>query len=277
MALGIIQTGENGEDQFHLQLETQSREQLEINGGTPWLPYKSDRWRSPFILLIDDVLNPGNLGAIIRSAYFLGVDAIAISTRTCAPLNSEAVKASAGAIEAIPILAVHDVETFLRNSAVDARWKLYCATTPGPELSLFASEQGSLKFTKMKNSRYQQLGERHQCTFNSPLGQGEPVILAIGGEQRGLSRSVTKNAFAFVQIMPGINALDVGVDSLNVSAASAILCAEFMRSSPASLTRPTSVARPTRGRDMDASYSGWKAEGAMNDLNKRCKMESDRR
>jgi 21S rRNA (GM2251-2'-O)-methyltransferase len=68
--------------------------------------------------------------------------------------------------------------------------------------------------------------------FSSPLGAGHPVILAIGGEQKGLDWRLTKQAYAFVQIAPGINQLDVGVDSLNVSAASAILCAEFMRSRP---------------------------------------------
>jgi 21S rRNA (GM2251-2'-O)-methyltransferase len=253
LALGAVQKEETGEERFNLELGAQSREQLEVNGGIPWLRYRSDGWRSPFVLLIDDVLIPGNLGAIIRSAYFLGVDAIAISARTCAPLNSEAVKASAGAIEAIPIFTVNDVESFLKNSAANGDWKVYCATTPDPAFSIFSSEKGSLVFTKQKDLRHRGSADRLEQTFSTPLGVGKPVILAIGGEQHGLSWKITRNAFAFVQITPGINQLDVGVDSLNVSAASAILCAEFMRSAPAGLVKPNRVAE----RDRDGARSHW--------------------
>jgi 21S rRNA (GM2251-2'-O)-methyltransferase len=238
LALGAVQTGETGEERFNLKLDNQSNEELAINGGIPWLSFRSDRWRSPFVLLIDDVLNPGNLGAIIRSAYFLGVDAIAISTRTCAPLNSEAVKASAGAIEAIPIFAIHNVASFLENSIANGYWRIYCATTPDPKCPAFSSEKGSLVFTTKTDWRettQSQNNKRFGPTFSSPLGVGHPVMLAIGGEQKGLDWKITRKAFAFVQIVPGISQLDVGVDSLNVSAASAILCAEFMRSKPGGL------------------------------------------
>lgn len=71
----------------------------------------------------------------------------------------------------------------------------------------------------------------YEAAFRSPLGAGRPVILAIGGEQKGLDWKIVNKAMAFVQIMPGSNKTDVGVDSLNVGAASAIICANFMSKS----------------------------------------------
>lgn len=210
-----------------------------INGNGSWQPFKSQGWRSPLVLLIDDVTNPGNLGAIIRSAYFLGVDAIALSTRTCAPLNADTVKASAGSMEAIPIFKIEDVGDFLEKSMADQGrpWDIYAATTPRqdgrPEDSRHQYQQGALLFT----SRNGQVSKRSMAVdtgsvFDSPLGVDRPVILAIGGEQKGLDYRIIRRAMAFVQILPTERIVDVGVDSLNVGAASAILCAEFMTRKP---------------------------------------------
>jgi len=176
------------------------------------------------------------LGAIIRSAYFLGVDAIAISTRSCAPLNAEAVKASAGAIEAIPILAIENESFFLKasgekTSSEDSRWLIYCATTPeAPEESAVASccTGAYVKYTKAHRRGVSP--DTHR-----PL-KSCPIILVVGGEHAGLPRHVTRLADAYVEVLPGVNTLDAGVDSLNVSVASAILCAEFLKP-PASISR----------------------------------------
>lgn len=236
---------EDGEERFRLFLSPQSTEERAINGNGSWQSFKSHKWRSPFILLIDDVTNPGNLGAIIRSAYFLGVDAIALSMRTCAPLNADAVKASAGAVEAIPIFRVENVGDFLAKSAADfnTSWNIYAATTPGhvdiPEdRARHSHQQGGLLFTSRSFPVHskRRVEIKYDEAFRSPLGVDRPVILAIGGEQKGLDREIIRKAWAFVQILPPQERfVDVDVDSLNVSAASAILCAEFMTRSPARL------------------------------------------
>lgn len=216
-----------------MTLGPQSTEELVINGNGSWQLFNSQNWRSPLVLLIDDVTNSGNLGAIIRSAYFLGVDAIALSTRTCAPLNADAVKASAGAVEALPIFKVENVAAFLENGRIS--WDIYAATTPQQDNELEnrnacrnAYRKGALLFTPSVRSGHVLLNP----AFHSPLGVGRPVILAIGGEHKGLDHGIIKRARAFVQIVPPERVLDVGVDSLNVGAASAILCAEFMTRKP---------------------------------------------
>ncbi|RDI80206.1 hypothetical protein Vi05172_g9729 [Venturia inaequalis] len=242
VSLGPVQKKEDGEEGFHLTLGPQSTEDLAVSGNSSWQFFKSHKWRSPFVLLIDDVTNPGNLGAIIRSAHFLGVDAIALSTRTCAPLNADVVKVSAGAVEAIPIFKVENVSKFLEQSAADygTSWNIYAATTPGKfdvfeERRRHSYQQGALLFTSRSFSIHAKhaMGNTYGLAFRSPLGVGRPVILAIGGEQKGLDRAITQRAMAFVQILPPRErVLDVDVDSLNVSAASAILCAQFMTRRP---------------------------------------------
>ncbi|TID16568.1 alpha/beta knot [Venturia nashicola] len=238
VSLGPVQKREDGEEGFHLNLGPQSTEELVINGDGSWQSFKSHNWRSPFVLLIDDVTNPGNLGAIIRSAHFLGVDAIALSTRTCAPLNADAVKASAGAAEAIPIFKVENVSEFLQRCTLDhgISWDVYAATTPRKpdgfdNRKRHSSQQGALFFTSRPFNIHVKhaIDNKYARAFRSPLGLGRPVILAIGGEQKGLGRAITQRAMAFVQVLPPQERLlDVDVDSLNVSAASAILCAQFM-------------------------------------------------
>ncbi|QDS73022.1 hypothetical protein FKW77_009172 [Venturia effusa] len=240
ISLGPVEKRADGEEGFRLNLGPQSTEERVVNGTGSWQPFKSQGWRSPLVLLVDDVTNPGNLGAIIRSAYFLGVDAIALSTRTCAPLNADALKASAGAAEAIPIFRIENVGAFLEKSTADQAipWDIYAATTPQhegrSEHSRESYQQGALLFTS-RNGRGPLSGGmaiHFGPTFFSPLGGHRPVILAIGGEQKGLDYGIMKKAMAYVQILPPERAVDVGIDSLNVGAASAILCAEFMTRRP---------------------------------------------
>lgn len=215
---------------------------------------------------MDDVTNPGNLGAIIRSAYFLGVDAIALSTRSCAPLSADAVKASAGAVEAIPIFKVENVSEFLEKSEIDhgTSWNIYAATTPGnldgqEELSRYSQKHEALLFTSRILPRHRKhvLGQEYGRAFRSPLGTGRPVILAIGGEQKGLDRAITRRAMAFVQILPPQDrVLDVDVDSLNVSAASAVLATHFMSKKPEWLTRKDNMD-VKRAQDGQSAVGGW--------------------
>ena len=85
---------------FEADLEPQTKEDEAINGTNPETPFISNGWRYPFVLLLDQIvrilllpnvwltlslvlilsqLDPGNLGAILRSAYYFGVDAVAVT------------------------------------------------------------------------------------------------------------------------------------------------------------------------------------------------------
>jgi 21S rRNA (GM2251-2'-O)-methyltransferase len=86
-------------------------------------------WRYPFIVFLDGVVDEGNLGAILRTSFFLGVDAVVISKRGTATLSPVTLKASAGAAEAIPILSVRDPSAFLQNCTQNG-WQIYAADMP---------------------------------------------------------------------------------------------------------------------------------------------------
>lgn len=59
--------------------------------------------KEKFVVLLDGIQDPRNLGAIIRSAYCIGVDGIIITQKNSSPLNATALKASAGLAEHMPI------------------------------------------------------------------------------------------------------------------------------------------------------------------------------
>jgi 21S rRNA (GM2251-2'-O)-methyltransferase len=213
---------------INVETAPQLPDELAINGNPTTIPSGANKHRNPFVLLIDDVLDPGNLGAIIRSAYFLGVDAIAISTRTCAPITPAALKASAGAAEGIPILNVANAPEFLKNSH-NAGWRIYCGTTPDTPLVKSISprdpnvEPLQVKYTKKDGNLVPQ-------TF-WPLKYSSS-ILVVGGEGKGINRYLTHYAWAFAEIMPKMDVNECGVDSLNVSVAAALLCADILRPRP---------------------------------------------
>lgn len=159
-------------------------------------------------------LDPGNLGAVFRSAFFLGVDAVVISSHG-SPLTSAALKASAGAAEMLPILSVYDTGHFIRSSQRHG-WQFYAAV-PLPDGS---DRQSKPIFTP--------------ASLNAPLARS-PSVLMLGGEGTGLWKDLQWKSDHYVTI-PGPRAGQAGVDSLNVSVAAALLTEAFMRpvSSPSS-------------------------------------------
>ena len=113
-----------------LTLDRQSAEDIAVNGAPVALHTPKSTWRHPLVLLLDGILDPGNIGTILRTAHFYGVDAVAVATNTCAPLTSAALaKASSGACEALPIFALPKPSDFVYQSA-RAGWKVYAAVAP---------------------------------------------------------------------------------------------------------------------------------------------------
>ncbi|MDL2289737.1 RNA methyltransferase, partial [Clostridia bacterium OttesenSCG-928-F22] len=70
------------------------------------LNYAKQKGEEPFVLLLDSIQDPHNLGAIIRSAECMGVHGIVVPKRRSAPLNAAAYKASAGALEYMRVARV---------------------------------------------------------------------------------------------------------------------------------------------------------------------------
>ncbi|KAK5108671.1 hypothetical protein LTR62_008076 [Meristemomyces frigidus] len=207
-----------------LTLAPQTAEDAAINSALTSLPKPRDR--HPLVLLLDGILDEGNLGSLIRTAHFFGADAVAISTATCASLNSSIVaKASSGACEAIRLLALPKPSSFVLDSA-KAGWKIFAAVAPDTP-----SVQGySGKGEKRKQERI----STREIAVVSPLNEG-PVLLMLGSEGEGLRANLVGKAHVLLSIERGLvggvggGNGDVGVDSLNVSVAAGVLMEAFVR------------------------------------------------
>jgi len=146
-------------------------------------------------------LDPGNLGAMTRSAYYLGAEAIIISGRNSAPLSAVCLKAAAGAAEYIPTYEYTNSLTFL-NGSKDNGWKFYAAVPP--------IANGDQKVPKAKIAR-----TLDESQVGRALLEG-PCCLILGQEGQGLRPWLANHADYRVGIAKGDDT-DPMVDSLNVS------------------------------------------------------------
>jgi tRNA G18 (ribose-2'-O)-methylase SpoU len=151
------------------------------------------------ILVLEDLVDHGNVGAIFRCAAALGVEAVVLSPRCADPLYRRSVKVSMGAVFAVPYARMSDWHGGLRELR-EAGFSLL-ALTP---------DQSATPIDK------------------APLG--ERVALMLGAEGDGLSSRWLREADEPVCIPMSGAAMELGVDSLNVVAAAAIACHDLMRS-----------------------------------------------
>jgi tRNA G18 (ribose-2'-O)-methylase SpoU len=154
--------------------------------------------RTRRILVLEDLVDHGNVGAIFRCAAALGVEAVILSPRCADPLYRRSVKVSMGAVFALPYARMTD-------------WH-------GGLAELRAAGFGLLALTPDQSAT---------PIAKAPLG--ERVALMLGAEGDGLSSRWLREADEPVCIPMSATAMDLGVDSLNVVAAAAIACHDLMR------------------------------------------------
>ena len=150
------------------------------------------REEAPFLVILDGVTDPHNLGAVIRSAECAGAHGVIIPERRAVGLTPAAVKASAGAVEYVKVARVTNISRLIEELKKQGIW-VYAATMDG--------------------ERYD------RCDFTGP------AALVIGGEGEGVSRLVLEKCDRRVAL-PMLGK----IDSLNASVAAGILMYEIVRS-----------------------------------------------
>lgn len=198
---------------FQIELGHQTKEELSINGQETFVKRVGSVTPRPFVLLLHEILDPGNLGALLRTASYLGIDAVGITSRSSSGLTPVTLKSAAGAVEEITIFNVPSPVEFLERSK-KAGWKSYAAVAP-PEKRLL--ERHSNKFSSLRD-----------VEETKPLS-GDPCILILGNEGHGLPKSVKVAADYEVSVPKFVPSSCV--DSLNVSVAAGLLCHAFVQSS----------------------------------------------
>lgn len=126
------------------------------------LPQIFEEGRTPFLLMLDRLTDVRNFGAICRTAECVGIDAIIIPEKGGAPINSDAIKTSAGALYNIKICKeknlAHTVD-FLQQSGVQvfaatekAEKTVYDADFSGPTLIVMGNEETGISKEVMHHS-----------------------------------------------------------------------------------------------------------------------------
>ncbi|XP_074519533.1 rRNA methyltransferase 1, mitochondrial [Halichoeres trimaculatus] len=151
----------------------------------------------PLWLVLEKIQDPMNLGAVLRSAYFLGVDRVVSSLRDSCPLSPVVSKASSGALEVMEVYGYENLEEMLRLK-VKQGWEV--VGTVGAEV-----EESPVPVSK--------------C---SDFKMTKPTLLLMGGEGEGLSKELLSVCQTLLTIPAG-RELFPGVESLNVSVAAGIL------------------------------------------------------
>jgi tRNA G18 (ribose-2'-O)-methylase SpoU len=157
------------------------------------------------IVVLEDLVDHANVGAIFRCAAALGVDAVVLSPRCADPLYRRSVKVSMGAVFAIPYARM-------------AGWfdGLAELKSAGFRVLALTPDDGAIPIRTALNGT--------APGGATPGGKDERVALAFGTEGDGLSARWLREADAAVRIPMNRAARAAGVDSLNVVAAAAIAC-----------------------------------------------------
>lgn len=156
-------------------------------------PKSLDPATAPIVIALDQVTDPHNLGAIMRSAVAFGVTTVIVPKDHAAPLNDAAVRASAGAAAYVSVARVTNLARTLHDLHAQGYWP--CAVT----------------------------GDAERTTWDSDLGD-LPLVLVLGAEGGGL-RPLVRRACKLEVRLPTTGR----IQSLNVSVAAGIALAEVFR------------------------------------------------
>lgn len=154
------------------------------------LQVAKDKNEPPFILLLDELEDPHNLGAILRTADAAGVHGVLIPKRRSCPLSATVAKTSAGAVEYVPVARIGNIVQTIKALKNEGLW---------------------VAAADMDGKDY------HDSDLTGPL------LLIVGSEGQGVGRLV-KEQCDFVVSLPMVGK----INSLNASVAASILMYEAM-------------------------------------------------
>lgn len=183
-----------------VEIETVSKHDLNVLTGSPPRPHNGvvldasaltptpidqlPRWvhgegsstvkgPAPVWLALDEVVDPQNLGAVLRSAKFLGVAGVVVCAKNSAPLSPVVSKASAGALESMDVRSVGVMHRFLMRCVEDG-WDVYGT----------AAEEGAADVADVD-------------------ARGRPSVLVMGNEGAGLRTNVRRACTSMLRIAGG--------------------------------------------------------------------------
>ena len=155
------------------------------------LALAEEKGEDPFLILLDNIEDPHNLGAVIRTANLAGAHGVIIPKRRAAGLTATVAKTSAGALNYTPVAKVTNLVKTMEELKEKGLW-FVCADMGGESM--------------------------YKLNLKGPVG------LVIGSEGEGVGRLV-KETCDFVASIP----MRGNIDSLNASVAAGVLAYEIVR------------------------------------------------
>ena len=146
---------------------------------------------APFLLLLDELQDPQNVGALIRTADAAGVHGVLMPRRRSCPLNAVVAKISAGAVEYVPVVQIGNIDQTMEELKARGCW-------------IIGADMDGVDFYAANMTG--------------------PIVLVIGAEGKGIGRLVKQKCDDIVSIP-----MNGGVNSLNASNAGAVLMYEVVR------------------------------------------------
>ena len=155
------------------------------------LALAKERGEDPFLILLDNIEDPHNLGAVIRTANLAGAHGVIIPKRRAAGLTATVAKTSAGALNYTPVAKVTNLKKTMDDLKAKGLW-FVCADMGGEQM--------------------------YRLNLTGPIG------LVVGSEGEGVSRLVKENC-DFTAGIP----MKGEIGSLNASVAAGVLAYEVLR------------------------------------------------
>ncbi|MDG1122792.1 MAG: 23S rRNA (guanosine(2251)-2'-O)-methyltransferase RlmB [Glaciecola sp.] len=188
----ILDDKAQGESHQGIVARAQPAKTLTENDLDAIIAHAQNMGKAPFLLVLDGVTDPHNLGAVLRSADAAGVDAVIVPKDKSASMNATVRKVACGAADVIPLIQVTNLSRTLAELQEKAIWVVGTA------------------------------GEAKQSVFDCKMNG--PIALVMGAEGKGMRRLTRERCDELIKLpMHG------SVSSLNVSVATGICLYEVVR------------------------------------------------
>lgn len=151
-----------------------------------------EKKKIPFLLLLDKIQDPHNLGSLIRTAEIFNIDAVIIPERRAAQITATVAKVSQGAVESLPVIMAGNLVNTIKGLKKEGFWIIGADTDADKPF--------------------------FDVDFIIPL------VLVLGSEGQGLTRLIKENCDLIVNIPQGGK-----IPSLNVGVAAGIIMCEVFR------------------------------------------------
>lgn len=195
---------------------------------------KPENDEKQFFLVLDEVSDPQNLGAILRSCYFLGVDGIIVCSKNSAPLNEVVSKTSSGALELVKIYSSSNLMRLI-DDAKKNDWMVY-GTGLSPTPSKPADSQESLA---EENEKEETSKKGIETIDLRTASFSKPTLVILGSEGEGIRTNILRRCDKLIKVTKSLNKNLIfnedfnektsdSVDSLNVSVTCGIILNHFL-------------------------------------------------